>query len=361
METLWPGGGGLRENAEYIFAGDVGGTNTSLALVEDRAGSLRVLGKFLFKTRETPSIVQAASLAKAEINRAFPGLILKKACLSVAGIVENNSCAMTNVSWIVSGPDLEKELKVPVKIINDFTAVSFALPLLDTQNPREVTRMPGSGGTARPTGGVRAVIGAGTGLGVGCLIETQTGFQALASEGGHVDFAPVDEESRGLCAWVARRIGAIPETELFVSGQGLVNAFGYFCEKARADGSPPGAAFAQIAATPDDEKPALIARFADSDPGCAQIMRLFVRMYARVAANAAVTFIPAAGLFLAGGIAAKNERWFLEDNAFMRSFSLSCKQKITALLAAIPVYIIKDYGVSLGGAANAARYLMQGP
>ena len=361
METIWLAGERLKENAEYIFSGDVGGTNTSLALVENCGGKLRVAGKFLFRTRETPSLVHAVSQAKAEISRAFPGLGIRKACLSAAGIVENNNCSMTNVSWQISGAELERELGIPVKIINDFTALSYALPLIDRENPREVTRISGSGGAVLPAGGVRAVAGAGTGLGIGCLIETRTGFAALASEGGHVDFAPTDEDSRGLCAWVARRIGTIPEAELFVSGQGLVNAFGYFSEKAHAANLPPGEAFTEIAAAPDEEKPALIARFADSDPGCGHIMRLFVRMYARVAANVAVTFIPTAGLFLAGGISAKNERWFLEDDAFMRSFLLSCRPKITALLATIPVYIIKDYGVSLGGAANAARYLMEGP
>jgi len=361
MEKIWLAGEELNKNAEYIFAGDIGGTNTNLALVEDCEGSLRVAGKFLFKTRETPSLVHAVSLAKAEINRVFPGLTFRKACISAAGIVENNSCAMTNASWLINGAELEKELRVPVKIINDYTALSYALPLIDRENPLEVTRIAGSGCEEPPSKGVRAVVGAGTGLGVGCLIETQTDLIALASEGGHMDFAPTDEESGGLCAWVMRRIDVIPEAELFVSGQGLVNAFGYFSENARAWGLSSGEAFAVIAAAPDEEKPALISRFADSDYGCAEIMRLFVRMFARVAANIAVTFIPSAGLFLAGGITAKNERWLLEDCAFMRSFLLSCKPKITALLREIPVYIIKDYSNSLKGAANAARYLLEGP
>jgi glucokinase len=359
METVWlDGARERRENAEYVFAGDVGGTNTSLALVEDRADKPRVAGKFLFQTKDVPSLLHAVSRTKAEIRRRLPLARVKKGCFSVAGIVENNSCVMTNVCWVVNGAELEKELGAPVKLINDFTAISYALPLLDTANPEEITRVSG-GAESRAAGKVRAVVGAGTGLGVGCLIQTEEGFYALASEGGHADFAAVDEETWGLRDWLGRRIGAIPETELLVSGQGLVNIFCRFHEKALAAGSP-GAAFSEIAAAPDSEKPGLIARRADDDPGCAAIMRLFVKMNGRFASNIALTFIPTAGLYLAGGIAAKNEHLFLRDGAFMKSFLLACKPQMRALLEALPVYIIKDYGVSLTGAANAARYLMRG-
>jgi len=360
METVWsPFARERKENAEYILTADVGGTNTSLALVENFLDSQRVVGKFLFKTKELSSIIEAVCQAKAEMQKKFPGLILRKGCLSVAGVVENNTCIMTNVPWVVRAEDIEKELGIPVKIINDFTAISYALPLLDTANPAQLARLPESGARAQPGGDVRAVIGAGTGLGVGCLIATGTGFLALASEGGHIDFAATDEETSSLRDWVCRRIGAIPETELFVSGQGIVNIFGYFCEKTRAAGLPREKAFIEIAAAPDGEKPALISRFADSDPACAAIMRLFVRMYARAAANIALTFLPRAGLYLAGGIAAKNERWLLEDGAFIKSFLLSCNPGMRDLLKTIPVYLIKDYSVSLAGAANAARYLMR--
>jgi glucokinase len=119
------------------------------------------------------------------------------------------------------------------------------------------------------------------------------------------------------------------------------------------------AAFKEIALAPEEEKPALIARAAHSDPGCGSVMRLFVKMYGRVAANIAVTFLPTAGLYLAGGIVGKNEDWFLRDNAFMQSYLTAYRPKIRDILKAIPVYIIKDYSVSLPGAANAAHWLMR--
>jgi glucokinase len=345
------------QGVEYIFAGDIGGTNTSFALVRLRSGKLFTVGKFLFKTRAVSSLTGAACEAEAEIRRRFPDIVIRAACLSAAGPVRENRCVMTNVPWTISADEIQAAFRIPVKIINDFTALSYALPLLDIRNPEEITPLFAGEEPPPPSGKIRAVIGAGTGLGVGCLVETNGGFTAIASEGGHTDFAATDPLVRELYAWVEKRVGAIPETELFVSGQGLINAFHFFYEKAENAGSL-SQKFREIAALPDTEKPALIASSAASDPGCGDIMRLFVRMYGRVAYNVAVTFLPSAGLYLAGGIAGKTEEWFLKDGAFIKSFLTAYRPKIRDFIEPIPVYIIKDYGVSLLGAANAARFLM---
>ena len=81
---------------------------------------------------------------------------------------------------------------------------------------------------------------------------------------------------------------------------------------------------------------------------------MFIRLYARVAADAATTFLPSGGIFLAGGIAAKNEGRFLRDNRFMETFEKAYRGHIRSILASTPVMIVKDYSISLYGAANAA-------
>ena len=86
-------------------------------------------------------------------------------------------------------------------------------------------------------------------------------------------------------------------------------------------------------------------------------MRLFVTNYARVASDAALHFLPTGGLFLAGGIVTKNESWFLEENRFIRTFTTNYRPHIGGLLRDIPVYIVKDYAISLYGAAHAAYAL----
>jgi glucokinase len=64
-------------------------------------------------------------------------------------------------------------------------------------------------------------------------------------------------------------------------------------------------------------------------------------------------------MYLAGGIVTKNEALFFEDNLFMNNFEQNYNDNIKPLLKKIPVYIIKDYSISLYGAANAAVTLME--
>jgi glucokinase len=363
METIWQQSVAPR-GAEYIFAGDIGGTNTSFALMRLDGRGLCMAGKFLFQTRAVGSLREAVCEAMAEIRRRFPDAGIRGACLSAAGPVRENRCVMTNVSWVISGDELGAALGIPVRVINDFTALSYALPLLDVRNREEITPLFLGGEvpcpSEKPSGKTWAVVGAGTGLGVGCLVESEAGFTAIASEGGHTDFAAADPLSREMCVWLEERIGAVPETELFVSGQGLINIFHFFYERAKAAGGGDSVSekFREIAALVDREKPACIAQGAACDEGCAEIMRLFVRMYARVAYNVAVTFLPFSGLFLAGGIAGKIEEWFVRDDFFMKSFLAAYRPKIRDMLKSLPVYIIKDYGASLTGAAHAAKCLM---
>ena len=86
-------------------------------------------------------------------------------------------------------------------------------------------------------------------------------------------------------------------------------------------------------------------------------MDAFVKLYARVAADLCAAFLPRGGIYLAGGIAAKNEARFLEGSRFMGMFEQSYREHIRAILRNVPVMIVKDYDISLYGAANAAVLL----
>jgi glucokinase len=105
---------------------------------------------------------------------------------------------------------------------------------------------------------------------------------------------------------------------------------------------------------PEEERPALVAASSCSDPLCAKSMDMFVKLFARVAADYTATFLPSGGIFLAGGIPAKNEARFLEGGRFMAMYERSYAKHIRAILAKTPVMIVEDYSISLYGAANAA-------
>ncbi len=131
---------------------------------------------------------------------------------------------------------------------------------------------------------------------------------------------------------------------------GIVNIFEFLVDHH----SSQSALVAEIAGLRENERPARIAAAASSDPLCADAMDLFVRLYARVASDATATFLPAGGVFLAGGIAAKNEELFMQGGRFMAMFERNYREHIRSILAVTPVMIVKDYAISLYGAANAA-------
>ena len=87
-------------------------------------------------------------------------------------------------------------------------------------------------------------------------------------------------------------------------------------------------------------------------------MELFTRIYGKFAGNAALNFLPEAGLFLAGGIAQKNIEYLLHEQRFMRYFESNYNLKMRALQQRVPVFLIKEYSVSLLGAAHAATLLV---
>jgi glucokinase len=336
-----------------ILAGDIGGTNTTLALVSEAKGHFIVSARSRFATNELANIEEAMERFKAEQESLWGGLT--DCCLSAAGPVVDNRCTMTNVSFTIDGDRIGRELGVTTHLINDFSAICYALPLIETHDEiAALTLAHPDGTTPAPTGSVRAVVGAGTGLGTGYLIEDRGHYAAHASEAGHTDFAAPDAVTAEFKAFMAERYPTPPGVEPYVSGQGIRNAFHFFVESGRLERDE---TVQGILALDQSEVPAAVSDAADTHNGLAEIMRFFVRLYARFARNTALYFLPGAGLYVAGGVAAKNQKWFIEDHLFMREFEHNYNDRITPLLRSTPVLLIQDYDISLYGAAHAARCL----
>ncbi|MFP4209942.1 MAG: glucokinase [Alkalispirochaeta sp.] len=342
-----------REYDVCTLACDVGGTNTSIALVGRVGTRFDILHTVRFSSQRLESMESAIQDGLRELETALPEHHPDDICISGAGPVRDNRCTLTNVSWIIDGDAIERAFSIPTYVINDFTAISYGIPLLDVADPEQITPLPGPDGTLpAPRGTVQAVVGAGTGLGVGYLVEHAGRFVALPSEGGHAAFAPYDELSAEMLRFVTEIDGAVPGTELFVSGQGLTRALRFFRETRRIPASSP-------LAGRDHEDPAAAVSVAaaEGDPAAREIMTLFIRNYARAASDTALHFLPEGGLFLAGGIVTKNEPLFLEEARFTSLFVRNYRPHIAELLRSIPVYIVKDYAISLYGAAHAAYAL----
>jgi glucokinase len=342
---------------QFILAGDIGGTNTNLAVVGLKKGKFTIILECVYKSAEVSGLVEplkeVIKIAAAKNNALKPSLC----CVSGAGPVENNVCTLTNLKWNIDGPEIKKAIGIETLVINDFLAIGYGIPTLDVDDPKQITKLPHPDGSfPKPQKDAsKAVVGAGTGLGVGYLVAVNGKYYASPSEGGHSGFASFDEETQKIKDFVAKKLGKNPGTEPFVSGQGINNIYQYF----KAEGLiKPEGIFKEIDAASDEEKPALISKNAATNKTCKDIMKVFIKMYGRFASNASLLFLALGGLYLAGGIVTKNEALILEEHLFMKNFATNYKDNIQQLLAKIPVYIVKDYSISIYGAANAAATLM---
>jgi len=342
------------ESSPFVLAGDIGGTNTTLAIVERISSEIfTVREKIRFASTSLQSIEEGLSKAQEFFGEQFGSLELRGIALSGAGPVANNLCRTSNLSWNIDGMSISREFGVPTLVMNDFSAICFGIPLLDQQNSNQLIPLPHPNGIVpvqkefRSNCTIQAVVGAGTGLGIGYLIKDRGHYMAFPSEAGHSDFGAYDETTRLFQIYLYKEFGKNPGVEQFVSGQGITNIHRFLCSQ-ESHINPDNS---QILSLPKDQQAPEISKLAKTNKLCGETLLLFVQMYARFASTIGLTFLPQAGLFLAGGIAAKNKDWFTEDHRFMKIFLENYKDSIRPALTEIPVYIVDDYGISLPGAA----------
>ena len=335
-----------------VLAADVGGTNLTLALMARRQGRFEQIRRWRGSTQAEQSLAGPVNRFLEDCRSA--GLRDKPSIMSVsaAGPLAGRRIRLTNAPWDIEAEPLERDLGLPVTLMNDFMAVSYGVLLLDPADPTQLEALPHPDGalpTPDPRGPV-LILGAGTGLGMGYVTRPEGQPRAFPSEGGHMALPVLDEETFALWQYLMRDLPGPPDAERAVSGPGIAAIHAFLIETGRR----PLTALAQsILALPEPARPAAISAHAAADAACGHAMTLFVTLYARVCSELTAAILPTGGLFLAGGIAAKNTRWFLEGQRFMRAYQACCQPHILAILQATPVYMAMDYDLSLSGAAHA--------
>jgi glucokinase len=327
----------------------VGGTNLNLALLTREGSRYRLLRKARFSTQQERSLLGPIQGFLAGEPSLRPG----RACFSGAGPVLDRRLHLTNAPWDIDAAALERELGIPVHLVNDFIALSCGVIQLDLADALQVTPLPHGDGSLPPADpqGLALVVGAGTGLGVGFVVHTPQGPCAFPSEGGHIGLPVFDEESLALWQHLRKGLPGPPGAEMAVSGHGLAVIFRFLLDSRRAPWTPAASA---ILSLPDADQPAAISDQAAVDPVCGRAMALFVDLFARVCAELCAVFLPTGGLFLAGGIVIKNRDYLLANGRFMASFERNYRSHLNQLTRATPVYLVHDYDLSLFGAASAA-------
>lgn len=156
-----------------------------------------------------------------------------RACLALAGPVEDGFARLTNLGWDVDAAEAAEIAGVPsLRLVNDFVAAGYGILQLDDNQAAEIQ-------SARPKPGAPiAILGAGTGLGVAHVDCAAKPAWVVSSEGGHADFAPRDDVEWGLAQFLAERYGRVSR-ERVLSGSGLIDTYHYLASIDRADASPP--------------------------------------------------------------------------------------------------------------------------
>jgi len=320
-----------------VLAGDVGGTKTNLALfVRDEKGT-RIRREATFKSAEARDLSTLVSRFVEE--RPEP---VSAACFGIPGPVSRGRSRTTNLPWTVSEGELKSRFGWSrVHLLNDLSATAHGIPILDRRRFSALNRV-----RIKPDE-PRGLLAPGTGLGVSIMIGHGEGLKVLPSEGGHVDFAPSDDDEVDLWRHLRGRFGHV-SIERILSGPGLLNIYEWLRDSGRR--SEPR----WLARRMERESgPAAITRAAleRDQPLCRETLLRFVSILGAAAGNVALTAMTTGGVYLGGGIPPKILP-FLKEGPFLEAFSN--KGRFKPLVERIGVRVILDERTALRGAARFA-------
>lgn len=310
------------------LVGDVGGTKTLLALA-DSTGQLHHIARLA-----DDDFADFDSLIRHYLHsQSIDVAVLTATCLAVAGPVNDSgtSATLTNRPWLIDSTALSQTFQIPpAKLINDFAGAAMGVVITP---PSQLVPLQ-AGDPVHD--GVRLVLGAGTGLGVATLLQHGNSWRVLPGEGGHIGFAPQNEQQDALCGWLRQAHGRVTN-ELLVSGMGLASIYA-FLQGLAIDA--PRTDPAQIAAAAQNGDALGLAAFD-----------LFASVYGAVAGDLALMLTARGGVFLAGGIAAANLA-LMQRGAFIQAFNQ--KAGHSTLTQRMPVHIVTEPNLGLLGAGLSA-------
>jgi glucokinase len=320
-----------------ILVGDIGGTKTHLALFSSSKTQWLVQFEATYPSKNYASLEEVIQHFLAQ---AKPQQAIQAAGFGVAGPVIQAQCKITNLPWIITVAQLQQQLPTTkIFLINDLESIGLGIPHLPPD--KLIALNP----TATIQPGNQAIIAAGTGLGESLLYWDGNQFHSIASEGGHVNFAPRDQREMELLHYWQQQLAHV-SYEHVLSGPGLFNIYQFL--KHSGYGEEPAWLTQQFN---QSDPSAVIAEMGLSNNNklCVQALDMLVSIYGAAAGNLALKFMALGGVYLGGGIAPKIVAK-LQEGTFMRAFT--DKGRFAQLLNTIPVYVILDPKVGLWGAAG---------
>jgi glucokinase len=323
-----------------VLAGDIGGTNARLRLARARAGRLDVVAEESLRVADFEGLEDAidAFVSRTRAGAAAP-FALERACFAVAGPIEGARAKLTNATWTIDADAIGRRFGIArVRLVNDFHAAAAGVDEIAPEQTLVLQQ-----GIPVPTA-PRVVMGAGTGLGVAYAIPVDGGFRVVPGEGGHVGFAPANDEQIELTRFVQASVGRVTAEHL-LSGPGIVRLYAFATSSIDRAGT---------AIAPDvvhDGAAAVARRARDGEPAARRALELFAAILGAVAGDHALSVLASGGVYIAGGVAAKLAE-HLKSGAFLAAFN--AKGAHCALMARMPVRVVLDESLGLAGAARLA-------
>jgi len=332
---------------DHLLAGDIGGTKTALSLyARDPQSGYRDVAHARYVSADYSGLAPIVrDFLQTSLGNSS-GESVRAAAFGVAGPVENGVCKTTNLPWVIEESLLSQILSAPARLINDFHAVALGIGELQPED-FEVLQA----GLREPDEPV-AILGAGTGLGEAILLPSPQGPRVIASEGGHVDFAPRTPLELDLLQFLWTRHRRV-SVERVISGPGIKALYDFVIASEQAPESPEVRAALQ---TEDPSKVIGERGVSGRDAACEKTIDLFVSLYGSEAGNLALKILPRGGLYVAGGVAPKLIAK-IRDGSFMHA--LLDKGRLSSALMQLHVAVVMNPHVGLFGARRLATDLHQ--
>lgn len=311
---------------------DIGGTHARFALAKVDCGTRAVSlqgDPVTLNTSDHASLQSAWTAFSRLMDRPLP----RCAALAIAGPVTGAAVRMTNNSWVIETGALDAQLGLEqVTVLNDFAAVAHAVATAPDSSLLHLT----GPDAPLPEHGTVSVIGPGTGLGVAYFRRDGVGYAVTATEGGHVEFAPVDHIDDMILARLRARHRRV-SVERVVSGPGIIEI--------RAT----VAAMEQRAISEQDDRTIWEQALAGSDPLAMAAMDRFCLSLGSAAGDLALAQ-GAGAVVIAGGLGYRL-RDVLRASGFAERFR--AKGRYEQMMAGLPVKLITHPQPGLLGAAAA--------
>lgn len=317
-----------------LIAGDIGGTKSWLVWMEMHTGGARTLR--YEKVVPSADFASGAALLQQFIADAARPCDPDVLNLALPGPLDAQRVTLTNLDWTLDAAELGAALGIPeVRFVNDFQAAAAGVATLgagdlDTLNPG-----------VPQAGGVRAITGAGTGLGLAFMTADADGHYCThATEGGHVDFAPANPTQARLLEYLHARHGHV-SWERALSGSALDDLYRFCCIE-RGQPLPEAAV----------DGAALSARADAGDAAAGAAIGLFVDLYGAWVGNVALLYQPFGGLYIAGGIAT---HWAERLRAPRFMEAARDKGRMRKVVERTPIHLVTNARLGVQGAVELAR------